>query len=165
MRSSCELAVEGHPSHDPAETKSTHRGHFLLSFDIRAQFPWEEREACLFCWGLFHFTLEKKTINIVLPYILRTDNAGIAWRWKEKVLYCHPGRWHMKLSLDACFEWPWYCRGKRGMETGVKNRGQNVERGNAMYRDLLYTVYDWDRKRKWEQNGIFFFYLITWYRH
>lgn len=104
VKSSCALAVESHPSHDPAETKSTRSGHFLLSFDIRAQFPWEERAACLFCWGLFHFTLEKETINIVLPYIICTDSAGIARRWKEKVHYCHPSRWHMKLSLDACFE-------------------------------------------------------------
>lgn len=57
---------------------------------------------------------EKETINIVLPYFLYPDNAGIAWRWKEIVYYCHPGRWHMKLSLSACF------RGTRGMEKREK---------------------------------------------
>lgn len=39
VKYSCALAVESHPSHDPAETKSTRSGHFLLSFDIPAQFP------------------------------------------------------------------------------------------------------------------------------
>lgn len=74
-----------------------------LSFDIPAQLPWEERAGCLFCWSLFHFAGEKEAINIVLPFILYTDNAGIAWRWKEIVHYCHPGRWHE--ALPGCRLW------------------------------------------------------------
>lgn len=45
----CALAAEAHPSPDPAETNGTHSGHFLLSFDIPAQLPSEERADCLFC--------------------------------------------------------------------------------------------------------------------
>lgn len=46
---------KNHRSGDPAETNSTHGGHFLRSFDIPAKLPWEERADCLFCRGLLHF--------------------------------------------------------------------------------------------------------------
>lgn len=67
MRSSCALAVEGHPSHDPAETKSTHRAIFYSPLIYVLSFL--EKKEKLVCFAEASFILH--------------------WRKRPLILSCH----------------------------------------------------------------------------
>lgn len=104
LKYSCAANAETHPSHDPAETDRLVLVIFYHPFISLLCFLEKKKQIVCFTETSFILHWRKRPLIFFLPYILYVDNAGIAHRWKEIVHYCHPGRWHMKLSSGACFE-------------------------------------------------------------